>query len=434
MDIEFSCKKCGQHLVIDEAGAGLSIQCPTCGVKLDVPKPALPSPTPNAMPRSRDLYNESRDLIYELRVEDAIRVLDQADEARARERGYPSGGTLNSCDPKLNTGSGLEVTIGISNSRRYDTTSAQSVIDVARWAVGRSIENLMPKEEQELLGAAVCIQLQNGGMDEVLAVTLGSNLSWPALDYWFCRFKEAKHWPSTWEVYPALSTEPVRKFYGKNLMQRTEPLLATIHGLSLKARRLLLDGWLGWTRLERAGCNNADYDKMIEELVSAGFAVRGNDLPIAERLCLLTISQVREIQKKYGVKGARSKELIVRNLLTSVAKGTLETELPSDSYVKLNVAYREIGRYWFEYARAKLLSQFLHDLMFHFDRLRQFQRYDQDDICRYKLKAFMMTQSPKCPFCLSAARRLEEMQEVTPEAIPPFHPGCTCGLQEELEE
>lgn len=37
MDITFNCTSCGQHVVIDEAGAGLTIQCPGCGESITVP-------------------------------------------------------------------------------------------------------------------------------------------------------------------------------------------------------------------------------------------------------------------------------------------------------------------------------------------------------------------------------------------------------------
>jgi DNA-directed RNA polymerase subunit RPC12/RpoP len=37
MDITFKCDKCGQQIAIDEAGAGMSVQCPSCGVELIVP-------------------------------------------------------------------------------------------------------------------------------------------------------------------------------------------------------------------------------------------------------------------------------------------------------------------------------------------------------------------------------------------------------------
>ena len=47
MDIQFSCDGCGQHLVIDEAGAGLLVQCPACGRDLTVPNPTA-HPTPDA--------------------------------------------------------------------------------------------------------------------------------------------------------------------------------------------------------------------------------------------------------------------------------------------------------------------------------------------------------------------------------------------------
>ena len=38
MDITFNCTSCDTHIVIDEAGAGMSVQCPNCGANLIVPK------------------------------------------------------------------------------------------------------------------------------------------------------------------------------------------------------------------------------------------------------------------------------------------------------------------------------------------------------------------------------------------------------------
>jgi DNA-directed RNA polymerase subunit RPC12/RpoP len=56
MDIYFFCGSCGQHMVIDDAGAGLVIQCPRCRGEVTVPgaiepKPA-PSPQPDGTPRA----------------------------------------------------------------------------------------------------------------------------------------------------------------------------------------------------------------------------------------------------------------------------------------------------------------------------------------------------------------------------------------------
>ena len=49
MDIKFACENCGQHIVIDEAGAALQVTCPTCGFGATVPKPA-PLFCPNLPP------------------------------------------------------------------------------------------------------------------------------------------------------------------------------------------------------------------------------------------------------------------------------------------------------------------------------------------------------------------------------------------------
>ena len=44
MDITFSCTKCGQHIAIDVAGAGIFVNCPKCHVPLLVPKESETKP------------------------------------------------------------------------------------------------------------------------------------------------------------------------------------------------------------------------------------------------------------------------------------------------------------------------------------------------------------------------------------------------------
>ena len=50
MDISFNCERCGQHITIDESGAGVGVRCPTCGHSLVVPPP--PPPTGPFLPPS----------------------------------------------------------------------------------------------------------------------------------------------------------------------------------------------------------------------------------------------------------------------------------------------------------------------------------------------------------------------------------------------
>ena len=45
MDISFDCDKCGEHLVIDNAGAGITIDCPGCGKPVYVPSPTSLNPS-----------------------------------------------------------------------------------------------------------------------------------------------------------------------------------------------------------------------------------------------------------------------------------------------------------------------------------------------------------------------------------------------------
>lgn len=46
MDITFSCEKCGQKIVVDEAGGGITVDCPRCGRPVYMPSSA-PSNTTN---------------------------------------------------------------------------------------------------------------------------------------------------------------------------------------------------------------------------------------------------------------------------------------------------------------------------------------------------------------------------------------------------
>jgi len=379
---------------------------------------APPLPQPRTTPISEELGYRCRDLAYELRVAESISVLKDAERARAREKGYQA-----------------------SEAFSFHGT-AESIIEPAKWAISKSFQSLTTEQEREILGALVCSQLM-GIEDEILAVTLGGNHSWPALGSWLLRFKQADHWPSKWEVYPIGMAEPAAEFYERNLSLPTDPLLARIHSLSLKARQVLLAGWVG--RIEARGSRlcREDYDKAVGELASAGFATRRADLSLAERMCLLQIAKVRELQRQHGVKGARSKEQIASNLLASITEETLSAEVEkalaadgfwSDSYVKLNVSYRQCNRYWFEYARAKLLTDTLNSMMSSYRAFWEFQKSRSDKFLRYewKFNSGSSCTDDDCPFCREAAGKFTKLRTVKLEDLPPFHPGCDCWARFEM--
>lgn len=50
MDIKFDCPNCQQPIVVDDSGAGTTINCPSCQSTINVPKSAIrvtPEPRPN---------------------------------------------------------------------------------------------------------------------------------------------------------------------------------------------------------------------------------------------------------------------------------------------------------------------------------------------------------------------------------------------------
>jgi len=46
-DVYFNCSNCSQHMVIDESGAGSTVQCPGCGISLVVPGSKESQPRPS---------------------------------------------------------------------------------------------------------------------------------------------------------------------------------------------------------------------------------------------------------------------------------------------------------------------------------------------------------------------------------------------------
>jgi DNA-directed RNA polymerase subunit RPC12/RpoP/tetratricopeptide (TPR) repeat protein len=76
MDITFSCTKCGQHLVIDEAGAGLSIQCPSCSANLIVSKPSR-TPERPLHPKSQTTLGRGQKVEYELEENETMGIRTQ---------------------------------------------------------------------------------------------------------------------------------------------------------------------------------------------------------------------------------------------------------------------------------------------------------------------------------------------------------------------
>jgi phage FluMu protein Com len=82
MDINFSCTKCGQHIEIDESGAGLNVDCPLCKTPLVVPELKVPPPIPPpVMPA-----NSSEPQVYVLRDAPPVRDAKSRFEQPATEK------------------------------------------------------------------------------------------------------------------------------------------------------------------------------------------------------------------------------------------------------------------------------------------------------------------------------------------------------------
>ena len=60
MDIRFRCPACEHHMVIDQAGAGLFVDCPECGRQVCVPTAPDSKPKPSAEPTKMPLPEKEK--------------------------------------------------------------------------------------------------------------------------------------------------------------------------------------------------------------------------------------------------------------------------------------------------------------------------------------------------------------------------------------
>ncbi len=449
MDINFDCEKCGQNIVIDEAGAGLSIQCPKCNANLTVPtvdssSPIQPVSHPSEMRQtqtqvawrqpapsdSQQLRAECRRLAYELRVDEAVAMEKLARDAYARERGYPvadesSGGIF----------------FGWSGT-------ASDLLERAEWAVKQSLRNLTAKEEKEIVGALVWQELSgrghNDGCKEMRTVVIGSNLQWPSFEEWFRKFKAAHEWPYMWAIQEDDDEDEPEsdriEFYESELTKPTDQTLARMHGLSLAARGLLFGRRIELTA-DALRDGGVELAAVISEL--GDFARRSEPASLEKRLECLSLKSLQALQKKHGVTVQRAKkgeapkdyferrQRILQPLMAAVGTERLAAELPPEAVFELTQA--DVPRADFERFRADILVHTLSGMMATYRDYKSVAELNRDSSNRSERLRMKASLSDDCPFCLEASKRLDSVATATLEMLPPFHSGCRCIAVSERE-
>jgi Domain of unknown function (DUF4177) len=79
MDVRFNCPHCSQHLAVDETGAGMTVNCPSCNRPVEVPRSAAPPPpVPIPVPALQQATASSKAKRKEIDVKE-YKVLTQKD-------------------------------------------------------------------------------------------------------------------------------------------------------------------------------------------------------------------------------------------------------------------------------------------------------------------------------------------------------------------
>lgn len=115
MDTAFICDKCGQHIVIDESGTGMTVRCPSCNDNLIVPAKGravkIPPITVNVAGAIETLAkavdagllddDTKLDAFLKHRSPRALEAVYGKDAARAYQSGDISARELQKSGPKL---------------------------------------------------------------------------------------------------------------------------------------------------------------------------------------------------------------------------------------------------------------------------------------------------------------------------------------------
>jgi hypothetical protein len=312
------------------------------------------------------------------------------------------------------------------DARPFTGDTPEEMLETANYAL-QILRNFTKVEEQELLAAIILGWYFHASQDELLLVTVGSNIDWPDLHKWLFTFREQKFWPRSWEFFPLDGKDCAHEFYSRNLETPTEPLLSRIHQQPNIARRVLIEGWLGWATPRRVSLDEARFDQAVNSLVDGNFGIRGRDLPISARLGNMSIERLRQIQKAHRVKGARSKAQIAENLISAIPSEVLVSELDQDRFVRLDVSYRQLERYWFEYARAKLLHQTIRSLLCSYRDHLSDEDFRRTGLPMGKFRVEVMED---CLCCIEIAKKIGTKNHLDLQERPPFHPGCSCMVME----
>lgn len=280
------------------------------------------------------------------------------------------------------------------------------------WGIG-CLEGLSERDRTELLS----LFSNNASVtrEMMYLTTLGMCFEWPDFNDWFARFKHSKRWPAMWDT--GTGDHSVLRSFEQDLTLPPNGWKQKFHSLSTGARMLMTkQQWNG--RLEIGDLPLKTFTTFVEELVTSGFAVSGELLSVPERLELMRIEEVRQLQKEIGVAPARSKADLVAHILAHPNQTEVEHQIGSARFAKARDRVSS-SLEDFDGFRSFILEHTINA------RMASFRDYDSAKRCGGSMKVTVDIQD-SCSACKLAAAALRKLSVVSLDRLPPFHPGCRC--------
>ena len=257
---------------------------------------------------------------------------------------------------------------------------------------------------------------------EFLARLFPYKLAWKDFEEWHRYFDEINYFPYMWSGLEGQQPE---------IGQETINYLSDFAGLSLPARKILIHtNYYKATKQKTKKLYDFKRQSDIppQEFQKAFAELKGDfvkdKVSIKDRLRLLRVKDLKPILEKFDLKKSGRKNELITRLYEEVSDKELENFLTSEAKEDMVVSKK-----WLPKEDKEAIK--FHDkkigLLAHTTRSLRATQRQLNSALEMDRRTLEINSVDNCPVCYEKEGKVKVSNENL-EKLPPFHPGCRCGI------
>ena len=262
---------------------------------------------------------------------------------------------------------------------------------------------------------------------EFLARLFPYKLAWKDFEEWHKYFDEINYFPYMWSGLEGEQPE---------IGQETINYLSDFADLSLPARKILIHtNYYKATKQKTKKLYDFKRQSNIppQEFQKAFAELKGDFLKdgasIKDKIRLLRVKDIKPILEKFDLKKSGRKNELITRLYEEVSDKELEKFLTSEAKEDLVVSKKWLPKedkeaIKFHNKKIKLLA--------HTTRSLRATQRQLDNAIKMDRKTLEVNTVDNCPVCYEKEGTVKVSNENL-DKLPPFHPGCRCGVSVSFE-